>query len=329
MTKTHASDIAQDVDADIIAAACKASADPLRLRILNVLQRSSFAVLELCHVFNHKQSGLSHHLKVLAQGGLVETHREGNTIFYRRSTESSGIYGELIQNLLAAANHVPLDTEQLHRIEEVYAERSLKCEQFFQKVGSEYNEHQEQIAQASTYLSACLQLIDGALISGKQSLLEIGPGEGPLLNDLCERFETVYALDTSAEMLARAKSNCSANNIQYVNGDIHHHAITNQQFNCIVLSMVLHHVASPADLLADIAKRLSNDGVLVLTDLAEHEQDWVQDQCGDLWLGFNEAMLDRWAHDAGLKLTQSMCLSQRNGFQVLAKQFTPAAQSAH
>ena len=67
-----------------LAKACKAAGDPLRMSILKLLGQGAFGVLELCRVFDIKQSSMSHHLKILAQAGLTSTQREGNSIFYRR-----------------------------------------------------------------------------------------------------------------------------------------------------------------------------------------------------------------------------------------------------
>jgi ArsR family transcriptional regulator len=74
---------------DTLAALCKASGDPLRLNVLRALANDSFGVLELAQIFDIGQSGMSHHLKVLAQADLVATRREGNAIFYRRALPHS------------------------------------------------------------------------------------------------------------------------------------------------------------------------------------------------------------------------------------------------
>ena len=58
----------QEQDLDSLAAFLKAAGDPLRLEVLQVLGQNSFGVLELCEIMAIKQSGMSHHLKVLAQG---------------------------------------------------------------------------------------------------------------------------------------------------------------------------------------------------------------------------------------------------------------------
>ena len=69
-------------EGDELAALCKAAGDPLRLNVLRALANDSFGVLELAQIFGIGQSGMSHHLKVLAQADLVATRREGKYIFY-------------------------------------------------------------------------------------------------------------------------------------------------------------------------------------------------------------------------------------------------------
>ena len=98
---------------DALAALCKASGDALRLNILRALANDSFGVLELAQIFATGQSGISHHLKVLAQAGLVATRREGNAIFYRRALPDSLRLGgrlhtallEEVVRSLAPSNH--------------------------------------------------------------------------------------------------------------------------------------------------------------------------------------------------------------------------------
>ena len=61
---------------DHIAAACKAAGDPLRMNILRLLGQGAFGVLELSQIFGIKQSGMSHHLKVMARAVIVSAQRE-------------------------------------------------------------------------------------------------------------------------------------------------------------------------------------------------------------------------------------------------------------
>ena len=50
-----------------IAALGKAMGDTLRLDVLRLLRTESLGVLELTRILDTRQSGLSHHLKVLAK----------------------------------------------------------------------------------------------------------------------------------------------------------------------------------------------------------------------------------------------------------------------
>ena len=84
---------------DELAALCKAGGDPLRLNVLRVLSNDSFGVLELAQIFAIGQSGMSHHLKVLAQAGLVATRREGNAIFYRRALPNGRLHAALLDDI--------------------------------------------------------------------------------------------------------------------------------------------------------------------------------------------------------------------------------------
>ncbi|MDO7673841.1 MAG: metalloregulator ArsR/SmtB family transcription factor, partial [Reinekea forsetii] len=64
------------------AAFFKAISDPTRLTVLQLLGSSAYGVLELSEMLDVKQSGMSHHLKVLSKAGWVDSRREGNSIYY-------------------------------------------------------------------------------------------------------------------------------------------------------------------------------------------------------------------------------------------------------
>lgn len=75
---------APDLDADRIAVIAKALAEPLRVRILDTLRRNPEPVCqcELIALFDVKQSLLSHHLRKLADAGLVDIERRHRWAYY-------------------------------------------------------------------------------------------------------------------------------------------------------------------------------------------------------------------------------------------------------
>ena len=64
--------------------------------------------------------------------------------------------------------------------------------------------------------------------------------------------------------------------------------------------MVLHHNPIPGDIIKHCSDLLTADGILLITDLCAHDQDWVKQTCGDLWLGFEPSEITNWAENAGL-----------------------------
>ncbi|MCX7124131.1 MAG: metalloregulator ArsR/SmtB family transcription factor, partial [Gammaproteobacteria bacterium] len=76
------SDLSPDLDVSTI---CKAASDPLRTSVIRALAKDSFGVQELAKIFSMPQPGMSHHLKILSTSGLLTSHRQGNSIFYRRT----------------------------------------------------------------------------------------------------------------------------------------------------------------------------------------------------------------------------------------------------
>jgi ArsR family transcriptional regulator len=316
------------LDAGALAAFCKACGDPLRLEILRVLSRDSFAVLELSRILDMPQSGMSHHLKILAKAGLVATRREGNSIFYRRAQlAATAALAPLQQTLLDTVDRLPPAAATSARMDATQAERAQRSQRFFDENAGRFRQQQELIAAFEVYGAQAAEVLAGCFPRGGATALEVGPGEGAFLAQLAPRFEQVYALDNSLEMLAQARQYAAAaglDNIRFWHGDTRAPELMTIAADCVVLNMVLHHVSSPAAIFQDLARTLTADGALIVTDLCRHDQLWVQDACGDLWLGFEPEELTRWAAAAGLAEGRSVYVAQRNGFRVQIRQFVRA-----
>jgi ArsR family transcriptional regulator, arsenate/arsenite/antimonite-responsive transcriptional repressor len=77
-------------DAERLAAALKAVADPARLRLLSLIQAQPDQEACVCHLtepLGLSQPTVSHHLKVLLQAGLVEREQRGSWAFFRVKPE--------------------------------------------------------------------------------------------------------------------------------------------------------------------------------------------------------------------------------------------------
>ena len=73
-------------DAERLAAALKAIADPARLRLLSLIQAQPGHEACVCHLtepLGLAQPTVSHHLKVLLDAGLVEREQRGSWAYFR------------------------------------------------------------------------------------------------------------------------------------------------------------------------------------------------------------------------------------------------------
>ncbi len=316
---------------DELAALCKAGGDPLRLNVLRALANDSFGVLELAQIFAIGQSGMSHHLKVLAQANLVATRREGNAIFYRRALADTAVLGgRLHAALLDEVDSLDLPADAEARMALVQGQRAAASEHFFSRMEEKFRAQQDLIAGLAQYRDSVLALLDKLSFDEQASALEIGPGDGAFLPDLARRFAQVTALDNSAEMLELARQLCQREQLDNVRlqladalGDI------DVQAHCVVLNMVLHHFTEPAAALKQLAARVAPGGSLLVTELCSHNQSWAREACGDLWLGFEQEDLAFWATAAGLVPGESLYVGLRNGFQIQVRHFQRPAGDTH
>jgi ubiquinone/menaquinone biosynthesis C-methylase UbiE/DNA-binding transcriptional ArsR family regulator len=307
---------------------CKAAGDPLRIQILKVLQQNAYGVLELCQVFDIRQSAMSHHLKILSTAGLVASRREGTTIFYRRNPLNTDIDLQLLQKaLFQTIDDATVDAVVAERLAQINKERANASVEFFNRNAALFEENQDLIASWSDYGDSVENFLDSS-VHATTNALEIGPGYGQFLKKLSSTFDQVIALDNSAEMLEQCQQRAkqqALSNVQFLHGDTSLALEKNIAIDCISLNMVLHHNPTPADIINHCANLLNEDGVLLITDLCAHDQDWVKQSCGDLWLGFDPKEITDWAQHAGLAEGNSLFLSQRNGFRIQLRQFKKAA----
>jgi ArsR family transcriptional regulator len=312
-----------------LSALCKAAGDPLRVAVLRVLSQDSFGVLELSDIFEFKQSGMSHHLKILLQAGLVTTRREGNSIFYRRADHAKSTDLEILQReLLKATDKTDISDDIKQRLAAVQVARGERSVLFFAENADKFRSQQELVVSYSVYGPAAAGMISSSHQDVHDSVLEVGPGEGEFLSELATRFHAVYALDNSPVMLVQAQTRVAQqdlHNITFISGDTKTATVQALAVDCIVLNMVLHHTPSPADVIKDLAGCLTYGGQLYITELCSHDQNWAREACGDLWLGFEPEDLNSWAAIAGLAEGKDMYLAQRNGFRVQIRQFVKQA----
>jgi ArsR family transcriptional regulator len=86
-------------DADQLADAFKALADPARLRLLSFIAAQPSGEACVCYLMKPlglSQPTVSHHLKILYDAGLLDRERRGTWVFYRIVPERLAVLREVL-----------------------------------------------------------------------------------------------------------------------------------------------------------------------------------------------------------------------------------------
>src|SRR5262249_53138007 len=113
-------------------------------------------------------------------------------------------------------------------------------------------------------------------------ILDVGCGSGTLLGLLKQRGFQVRGVDFSAEAAAIAKSE---NGVNVAVGSIEEARFSNRSFDIVTLFHVMEHVTNPRRVLAEVARVLKPDGVVVLQ--VPNIESWQFKIFGARWYGLD------------------------------------------
>lgn len=274
----------------------RALADECRLRILRAVSMAELSVAELVRILGLPQSTVSRQLKPLRECGLLETRRDGTSVYYHRGPAfADAELSSLLDRHLAA---LPLDAEDRTSVRRALDQRRAHNRDFFDEMAGRYGSLTEP-GGGWPALAAGL-----AIGFAGQTVADLGAGEGALSLLLARGCRKVFAVDLSPNMLVRLREAADrsgvGDRIQTLEGDLEHLPLPDAAADTVFLSQALHHAADPAQALREAARILKPGGTLILLDLCAHEQDWVREQYADLWLGFTPETLSTHLAAAGL-----------------------------
>ena len=81
---------------------CKAFANPIRLRVLDLIAQRPYAASELQEELEISKANLSQHTTILKAAGVVTTHREGKQVYCALAIPKVKQACHLIRNVLRA-----------------------------------------------------------------------------------------------------------------------------------------------------------------------------------------------------------------------------------
>jgi len=325
-----------------LANALKLLGDDTRLRILRLVAREPLNVSEVTSILGLAQSGISRHLSLLKQAGLVEERREGVWSYYqiaptsklgRHDEEDGGEAGG--QESSASAGHAPDSSNgapdpelraawqfvkdrvrrskdrdhDLARLAEVLRGR--------ENFGGGLNEKLLEPGQSWFAWSRALQFLLPAV-----DAIDLGCGDGTITVEISRFARRVVGVDVNPHALQAARKRAERerrDNVEFKQDRIEALSEPDAAFDLAVFSQSLHHMQQPGLGLKQAARVLKPGGRVLLVDLAPHEERWVLAKLGHVHLGFAPDALSAMLTNAGFKHVVLEEVHQRRGevFRVL------------
>jgi len=140
---------------------------------------------------------------------------------------------------------------------------------------------------------------------------DIGAGTGFITEALVNEGVAVVAIDQSEAMLdAMKKKFVGIQGVDFRLGEAENLPIPGDSVDYAFANMYLHHVEIPLKAIKEMVRILKPGGKLVLTDLDEHDYDFLRTEQHDRWMGFKREDVNRWLTEAGLKAVVVDCADE-------------------
>jgi len=273
--------------------------DEARLRLLRVLSRERLNVTELTGVLGLAQSGVSRHLGLLKDAGLVAEERDGGFSYYRLAPALDG--GDAALTALLRGQFDQAAADPLIRADEARLQEVLRVrkENFDRHAGPDTRDARQLVPGRSwAAWSRALGLLMPPL-----KVADLGCGEGYLTIEAARWASRVIAVDKSEAVLSRAKALARrrrVSNVIWKKGELEKLPMKDDVVDVAMLSQALHHAHDPARAVAEAARVTVSGGRVLLLDLRAHQEEWVRSKLGDRRLGFDDEELRRMLAGAGL-----------------------------
>ncbi len=270
--------------------------DPVRCRVVRLLEEHELTVSELCEVLQMPQSSVSRHLKLLGDDGWLSSRRDGTSRLYSVPADALDAGARRLWPILREQlGALPAAGQDARRLIEVLARRRQRSQEFFSTAAGQWDKVREDLFGAVFHLHALLPLLSPDAVVG-----DLGCGTGQVAAALSPWVKRVVAVDESADMLRAARERLHAlKNVSVKEGNLEHLPARDGELDIAMLSLVLHHVPDPGHALAEVGRVVKRGGRVLVVDMLPHDRAEYRQGMGHVWLGFSAKHLTKLLNGAG------------------------------
>ncbi len=289
----------------------RAIGEETRLRMMALLARGELTVSELTQILGQSQPRVSRHLKILADAGLVERHREGAWMFYRVAADNGEATKRALIDAVAAVgdNGDRIVTRDAERFAQSRQARADLAARYFQENAAEWSRVRA-LHLPDSDIEARMVAMAGE--GPFETFVDLGTGTGRMLELFADRFAHGVGYDVSHEMLAIARNNLEAAGVDHAqarHGDLFALPLETAAADIVCVHHVLHYLAEPDAAVREAARILKPGGRLIISDFAPHDLEFLREEHAHRRLGFADEEVRNWCAAANLRLEQTETLS--------------------
>lgn len=300
-------------DAERVVGALRAAGEQTRLRMLALLTEGELAVGELAQALGQSQPRVSRHLKLLTEAGLVERAPEGAWVFYRlpRAHTTERHFAEAALGMLDPND--PLLVRDAERLQEIRAAREAAAAEYFERNAADWERVRAlHLPEAD---------IDSAILAAAgegpfELMVDVGVGQGRMIQLFSDRVRRAEGFDTSRQMLAIARASLDDLKAKAAVrfGDAYAPPIERGAADLVTIHQVLHFLADPGRAIAEAARLLKPGGRLVIVDFAPHTLEFLREEHAHRRLGFADSEIADWCAAADIAQLKTTALApQKSG----------------
>lgn len=138
-------------------------------------------------------------------------------------------------------------------------------------------------------------------------IADLGCGTGFISLALANEASIVFSIDNSSNMLNQLKINVedkNYKNIYLIKSSLDNLSLFDNSVDIIFINMALHHIKDAKKAIAEMHRVLKKDGVVIISDVMEHDGEWAREEMFDEWLGFSNEQIKNWLEEVGFNNIQ-------------------------
>jgi ArsR family transcriptional regulator len=272
--------------------------DPIRLRLLRILDRNELGVADLCDLLQLPQSTVSRHLKVLVDMNWLKSRRQGTNHLYRMVADQVPSDARQLWSIARDQSELwPSARQDQLRLAEWHRQKHEAQAVFFAGAAADWDKLRGELY--GQYFSQAAML---SILSPDAVVADLGCGTGSIASALAPFVGQVICVDQSPAMLdAAAKRTASLTNIELRHATLPALPLDSQSCDAALMVLTLTYVAAPAAVLVEASRILRRHGRLVIVDLLAHNREDFQQETGQHHRGFDSTQMIEMMQQAGLQ----------------------------